>query len=176
MPPADLSDLQRDLVSTAADVATEFEDRAYEWEGDTPWENVETLADRGLWALSIPAEYGGGGMSVFEDILVTEAVTPHCPDTGWALLIATIAPRHVALFGTETAKERYLRPVAAGESEMGIAISEPGAGSDVGAMRTRLEAADDGGYTLHGEKTWITKYRSSDALVVWARLPGGDIG
>ncbi|MFB6310350.1 MAG: acyl-CoA dehydrogenase family protein [Salinirussus sp.] len=175
MPPSNLTDLQRDIVAAAEDVAGAFEDRAFEWQGDTPWENIELLANQGLWAMAIPEEYGGGGLSVIEDILVTEAIAPVCPDTGWALLNASVSPRYVAQFGTEAAKERYLPPVANGESEMCIAISEPGAGSDVGGMRTRLESDGDG-YTLHGEKTWITNYDTSEAAVVWARLPDGEIG
>jgi alkylation response protein AidB-like acyl-CoA dehydrogenase len=176
MPPSNLSDFQRDIVGAAEAVAADFADRAYEWQGDTPWANIATLADRGPWATAIPEAYGGGGLSVFEDILVIEAVTPVCPDTGWALMTAAIAPRYVALYGSDSAKERYLPPIAAGESEMAIAISEPGAGSDVGAMRTRLEPDGDGGYTLHGEKTWITNFDTADAAVVWARLPDGNIG
>ena len=175
MPPANLTDLQRDIVAAARDVAADFADDAFDWQGDTPWPNVKTLAEQGIWAMAIPEEYGGGGLSVFEDILAIEAVTPVCPDTGWAMMTAAIAPRYVAFFGSETAKERYLPPVANGESEMAIAISEPAAGSDVGSMRTRLEVDGDG-YRLHGEKTWITNFDTSEAAVVWAHLPDGEIG
>jgi alkylation response protein AidB-like acyl-CoA dehydrogenase len=107
MPPADLTDLQRQIATAAEDLAeAEFAGQAFDWQGETPWENVRTLADKGFYCVAIPEEYGGGGLSVFEDILVIESATPVCPDTGWAVMNATIAPRYVAYYGSEAAKER----------------------------------------------------------------------
>lgn len=77
MPPADLTDLQHQIAAAAEDLAeAEFVDRAFDWRGETPWENVRTLAGKGFYCVAIPEAYGGGGLSVFEDIRVIESVTP----------------------------------------------------------------------------------------------------
>jgi alkylation response protein AidB-like acyl-CoA dehydrogenase len=86
-----------------------------------------------------------------------------------------VAPRAVEMFGSETLKERYLPPVCAGESAIAIGISEPGAGSDAGGMETAVEETDDG-LRLSGEKIWLSYVPASDAAVVWARFPDGNLG
>jgi len=70
-----------------------------------PWPNLETLSDRGLLGVSLPEEYGGGGMSEFEAILLEEVVGRVCPDTAYALPDMG-APRAIAMFGSEAAKEK----------------------------------------------------------------------
>jgi len=76
------------------------------------------------------------------------------------------------MFGTEAAKERYLPPVTAGEDAIAIAISEPEAGSDVGSMRTTVEADGDE-LVVNGEKTWVSNVPHASAVVVWVRFPEG---
>jgi len=86
-----------------------------------------------------------------------------------------VSPRAVDMFGSETAKERYLPPVCAGESSFSIAISEPEAGSDAGAMGTRIEESS-GDLTITGEKIWVGFVEQSEAAVVWTRFPDGNLG
>ncbi|MEF8789181.1 MAG: acyl-CoA dehydrogenase family protein [Haloarculaceae archaeon] len=171
-----LTDEQRMIVGLAEELAEdEMAEEAFEWEGRTPWPNLERLADRGLLGLAIPEAYGGGGMGPFEELLVIEAIGRVCPDTAWLLVLDSIAPVALARFGTDAAKSRYLPPVCAGETTMAIAISEPEAGSDVTAMNTWVER-EGGEYYLTGEKTWVSAVPDSEAAVVWARFPDGDIG
>jgi alkylation response protein AidB-like acyl-CoA dehydrogenase len=137
------------LLSELAE--SEFAERACTWQGEFPQENVEPLADRGLIGINLAEEYGGG-MGKFEAVLAIETVGRVCSDTANYLYgQSMVAPRAVEMFGTEAAKERYLPPVTAGESALAIAISEPAAGSDVGAMRTRIEESG-GDYYLSGKK------------------------
>lgn len=168
-----LTDEQRLLVSSLRDLAErEFTERACRWEGARPWENLELLADRGFLGLSLPEEYGGGGMSPLDAVLMVETVGRICPDTAYSLP-DLVAPRTVEMFGSEAVKERYLPSVIAGEDFIPIAISEPEAGSDVGAMTTTVTEGDDGELFLNGQKTWVSGVPDANAAVVWVRFPEG---
>jgi len=172
-----LDDEQQMIVRLLSELAeSEFAERACTWQGEFPQENVETLADQGLIGINLAEEYGGGGMGEFEAVLAIETVGRVCPDTANYLYgQSMVAPRAVEMFGTEAVKERYLPPVTAGESALAIAISEPAAGSDVGAMRTRIEESG-GDYYLSGEKIWVSYVREADAAVVWTKFPDGNLG
>ncbi|SDK62455.1 acyl-CoA dehydrogenase family protein [Natronorubrum texcoconense] len=169
-----LSPEQELLVSSVADIAErEFADRAFEWDGEPPWENARLLADRGFLGVNFDEEYGGGGMTELDAILTIEAVGRVCPDTAEFLYNQQlVAPRAIELFGTEDAKERYLPPVLAAEDSIAIGISEPEAGSDVGAMGTRIEEDGDD-LVLNGEKTWVSNVEHSSAALVWTKFPDG---
>jgi alkylation response protein AidB-like acyl-CoA dehydrogenase len=169
-----LSNEQEMLVQSLGDLAeSEFADRAFEWHGEPPWENVELLADRGFLGLNIAEEYGGGGLGEFEAMLSIEVVGRVCPDTAEFLYNQQmVAPRAIEMFGSEPIKERYLPGVTAGEDAIAIAISEPGAGSDVGSMNTRVEERD-GDLVVSGEKTWVSNVEHASAAVVWAKFPEG---
>jgi alkylation response protein AidB-like acyl-CoA dehydrogenase len=171
-----LSSEQEMLVSSLEDLAREeFAEDAFEWAGEPPWPNIELLADRGYLGINVDEAYGGGGMSEFEAMLTIEAVGRVCPDTAEFLYNQQmVAPRAIEMFGTEAAKERYLPPVTGGEDAIAIAISEPEAGSDVGAMNTRVE--DDeatGDLVVTGEKIWVSNVRHASAAVVWAKFSEG---
>lgn len=173
---SDLTDEQQMIVDLVEEFSeSELANRAFEWNGETPWPNLEALSEHGLLCLSIPEDYGGGGMGVAEDMLVVEAVGNVCPDTAWTLVLNNIAPVAIAKFGTEAAKRCYLPPVCNGETTMAIAISEPGAGSDVTAMNTQVKR-ERGEYYLTGEKTWVSAVPDSEAAVVWTKFPDGNIG
>ncbi|MFB6121913.1 MAG: acyl-CoA dehydrogenase family protein [Haloferacaceae archaeon] len=170
----DLTSEQELLVSSLEELARdEFADDAFEWEGEPPWPNVELLADRGYLGINVDEAYGGGGLSEFEAMLTIETVGRVCPDTAEFLYNQQmVAPRAIEMFGTEAAKERYLPPVTAGEDAIAIAISEPGAGSDVGAMNTRVEERD-GRLVADGEKLWVSNVTHASAAVVWAKFADG---
>lgn len=170
-----LTDEQRMLVTTLQDIAaTEFADHACEWDGAKPWPNLELLADQGYLGISLPAAYGGGGMTMFEAILMYETVGRVCPDTAYALP-DTAAPRAIAMFGTDAAKEKYLPGVTSAETHMAIAISEPEAGSDVRAMNTHLTERD-GELYLTGEKIWVSGVNEAETAVVWTKFPDDHLG
>ncbi|WP_408958943.1 acyl-CoA dehydrogenase family protein [Natrinema sp. 74] len=169
-----LSPEQELLVSAVEDIAErEFADKAFDWGTESPWENVQTLAEQGFLGVNFPEEYGGGGMTELDAILVMEAVGRVCPDTAELLYnMQLVAPRAIELFGTEAAKERYLPPVLAGEDNVAIGISEPEAGSDVGSMGTRIEE-DGSELVLNGEKTWVSHVEDSSAALIWTTFPEG---
>lgn len=164
------------LDSLEALVENEFDDKAFDWQGETPWENIELLADRGYLGVNIGMEYGGGGMSELAAILTIETVGTVCPDTAQFLYEQQmVAPRAIEMFGTEAAKEKYLPPITAGEDSVAIAISEPEAGSDVAAMNTTCEEQGSD-LVVDGEKTWVSSVEESSAAVVWVKFPDEGLG
>jgi alkylation response protein AidB-like acyl-CoA dehydrogenase len=169
-----LTQEQQMLVESLRNLAeNEFADKAGTWQGERPVENLKTLADHGFLGVNLPTEYGGGGMSELAAVLVAEVVGRVCPDTAYAVNgQQMVAPRAIDMFGTEAAKERYLPPAIEGETKISIAISEPQAGSDVGAMNTAVEEDGDD-FVLNGEKTWVSGVPHSSAAVVWAKFPEG---
>lgn len=169
-----LSTEQEMLLSSLQELAeSEFAADAFEWDGEPPWPNIELLADRGFLGLNIAEEYGGGGMGEFEAMLSIEAVGQVCPDTAEYLYNQQmVAPRAIEMFGSETLKRQYLPAVTDGEAAIAIAISEPEAGSDVGAMNTHIEE-QDGDLMLNGEKIWVSNIPHAAAVVVWAKFPNG---
>ncbi len=173
----ELNEEQLMLVRTVKQLAErEFEENAFTWEGDYPRENVRTLGERGFLGVNLSEKYGGGGMTGVEALLTMETVGSVCPDTAYALyMLSFVAPRAIDMFGTDKARERYLPPVCKGESVVGIAISEPHAGSDAGAMHTEVRE-EEGGLRLYGEKIWVSMVPEADAAVVWARFPDGQLG
>lgn len=170
----ELSEEQRMLVNALRDISeSEFRENACSWGYDLPWENIEILAEQGFLGINLDEEYGGGGMTELEGLLMIEEVGRICPDTGEFLLTQQmVGPRAIQMFGSEAAKEQYLPPVVNGESYVAIAMSEPGGGSDLQSLSTTVEERGDQ-LVLNGHKTWVTDVPDADATVVWARFPEG---
>lgn len=169
-----LDEEQRLLVDSLEDLAErEFSRDAFGWDGTIPITNTKTLADYGFFGLTVPEEYGGGGMTEFESVLAIETVGRICPDTAhFQSQQELLGPRAVEMFGTEAVKREYLPPVTEGESGIAVAISEPEAGSDVKAMNTTVEDEGDE-LRIEGEKTWVSLFGVSDAAVTWVKYPEG---
>ena len=169
-----LTDEQRMVLETLEELAhSEFEEKAFSWEGETPWENIELLADQGFLGINIGEEYGGGGMDELAAMLTIEAVGEVCPDTAQYLYEQQmVAPRAIEMFGSEAVKEEYLPKVTAGETCIAVAISEPESGSDVASMNTEV-TEENGELILNGEKTWVSSVEESSAAVVWTKFPEG---
>lgn len=163
---------EQEMVLSALETIArdEFADKAFDWEGEPPWDNIELLAEQGFLGINFAEEYGGGGMTDFEAMLSIEAVGSVCPDTAEFIYNQQmVAPRAIEMFGSEEAKDTYLPPVINGEDFVAIAISEPESGSDVGSMKTRV--TDD--LVLNGEKIWVSNVPHADAAVVWVKFPEG---
>jgi alkylation response protein AidB-like acyl-CoA dehydrogenase len=169
-----LSDDHEQLIEEVDQLAeNEFRQSAFEWDGSVPWENLELLAERDLLGINLSEEYGGGGTSYLEPLLIGERIGRICPETVWYMnSINMMTGPDIERFGTEEAKEKYLGPLIAGEHLIFTAISEPEAGSDVMSMNTTVsEEGDD--LIINGEKTWVGYVPDSTAGVVWAKFPDG---
>lgn len=169
-----LTDEERMVLEAVKDLAeSEFSDTAFTWDGDDTWENIELLGEQGFLGISLPEDYGGGGLSETMSILMIEVVGQICPDTAYLLHgQQMVAPRAIEMFGSEEIKEEYLPPVVDGEERISIAISEPEAGSDVQSMTTTCTDRGDS-VVVDGEKLWVSHLSHASSIVVWARFPEG---
>lgn len=124
----------------------------------------------GLWCLDAPAEYGGGGLGVFESVVVTEQMAKHAfsfPAPGGGVF--GVSPPVVLYQGSERQIERYVIPTIDQAWPAFTAISEPSGGSDP-ARAIRTTAVRDGdGYRINGRKMWITGADRARYGVVYAR-------
>jgi alkylation response protein AidB-like acyl-CoA dehydrogenase len=143
---------------------------AREWEaaGRYPDEIVATMRQLGLFGLTVPEEYGGMAVDMVSLALVFEEIS-----RGW-MGVAGILGSHslscwmIARYGTDEQKQAHLPALASGERRTGIALTEPGAGSDLQGIQTTARRDGDS-YILNGRKTWITNARHADPLPVLAK-------
>jgi alkylation response protein AidB-like acyl-CoA dehydrogenase len=140
---------------------------AQEWEasGHYPDEIVAGMAAMGLFGLTVPEEYGGMAADMVSLAIVFEEIS-----RGW-MGIAGIIGSHtlscwmIARFGTDEQKTTYLPELSSGARRTGIALTEPGAGSDLQGIETTARRDGDF-YVINGRKTWITNARHADPLPV----------
>jgi len=131
------------------------------------------MAELGVFGLSIPEEYGGCFTDHLAVVAATEALSAASLGAGGSVMTRPeICAKALLHGGTEAQKMTWLPAIAGGQSIVGIAVTEPDAGSDVAAVRTRATPVE-GGYRLDGEKTWCTFGGRADVLVVLARTGDG---
>ncbi len=153
-------------------VENELAPHAQRWEEEEwfPDEVFPKLAAQGFLGLKYPEEYGGQGGDYLHDAILIEELT-RTGSGGTAAGIGAhvnIATPPIWKFGTEEQKQRYLVPAIRGEKIGALAITEPGAGSDVSALRTRAVPVE-GGWMVNGEKTYITNGVRAHFLVTAVR-------
>ena len=121
----------------------------------------------GMLLADVPAEYGGsGGTFAHQAVMIEEQGA--AGDTAFAIFVHVIMARYILNQGTEDQKQRYLPRLAAGEMIGAIAMTEPGAGSDLQGIRTSAERQGDA-YVLNGAKTFISNGSLADLIIVVAR-------
>jgi len=121
----------------------------------------------GLLCPDIPAEYGGGGVDFGFDAIVYEELSRAC-FSGFGSAIQSIVAHYILTYGTEAQKKRWLPKMATGEFITSIAMTEPGTGSDLQAVKTRA-VRDGDHYVLNGAKTFITNGYNANLIVVVAK-------
>jgi acyl-CoA dehydrogenase len=122
----------------------------------------------GLLGVSVPEEYGGPGGDFRHDVVVAEQVIRHGADGFAAGLHNVIITPYIQAHGTEGQKQRWLPKLVSGERVAAIAMSEPGAGSDLQSVRTSA-VRDGNGYRINGAKTFISNGQVADLIVVVAK-------
>ena len=169
-----ISDEQRALVGTVRDlVRTNFSGRVMKWQDGTfPWENMHDLARIGVLGMSVPEEYGGSGLPVFDTALVLEEVGKVCYATAMALMGEVgVQVRVISTYAPENMKRDILPRVCSGESLLAVCMTEPHAGTDVANYRTNTTIKGDRA-TVKGVKTLISRADEAEWFVVFSRIDG----
>ncbi|MDQ1643300.1 MAG: hypothetical protein QOJ90_2651 [Actinomycetota bacterium] len=132
-----------------------------------PQASYDALRAAGFHAVHVPEEFGGAGADALSTIIVIEEVARVCASTSLIPAVNKLGTMPLLLAASEDLLKRYLPAVASGEAMFSYALSEPEAGSDAVAMRTRA-VRDGDGYVLNGAKRWITNAGISEYYTVMA--------
>ena len=143
----------------------------WEREGRVDRDAWRQAAEMGLLCASIPAAYGGGGGTLAHEAVIQQAATRAGIGGSFGvgnMIHSAIVAHYILAYGSEEQKQRWLPAMARGERLGAIAMTEPGAGSDLQNVRTRASAVQ-GGWLLSGAKTFISNGQTADLIVVAAR-------
>jgi len=170
----DLNEEQRMWQEAVHDfVAREVKPKArqVDEEGEFNWEAVRKMGRLGLLGLNVPEEFGGTGVDAVSAAIAIEELGWGCGSTALAIAAHNgLGCASIALFGSDALKERFLPPVVTGKGGLAaLALTEPGAGSDLkGGVRTRAELSG-GDWVINGAKMWCTNASLADFIVTLVR-------
>jgi alkylation response protein AidB-like acyl-CoA dehydrogenase len=134
---------------------------------------LRKAGELGLTSVHLPEKYGGMEMDLTSAMLVAEGIAKDGSYAAWHGGQSGIGALPLLFFGTEEQKQRYLPKVANAEMVAAYALSEPQAGSDALAARTRADLSPDGKhYILNGQKMWITNGGAADLFTIFAKVGG----
>jgi len=155
----------RDSIRKLMDrIATPEYVRRLDREQAYPYELYETWVEAGLLRLPYPEQYGGLGGSVLDMVVLAEELSAKSADFFMAFAGSTFCGLNILRKASEEQKQYWLPKLFAGEKRMAISISEPDAGSDVGAMRTTAKRDGDH-YVINGHKIWSTGAGAKNAVI-----------
>ncbi|MEW2504695.1 acyl-CoA dehydrogenase family protein [Amycolatopsis sp. NPDC047767] len=126
---------------------------------------IERMKELGVFGLAIPEPYGEVKVSTPCYALVTAELARGWMSLAGAMGGHTVVAKLLLMYGTEEQKQKFLPRMATGELRAAMALTEPGGGSDLQAMRTRARRVDDG-YVVDGTKTWITNARRAGLVAL----------
>jgi alkylation response protein AidB-like acyl-CoA dehydrogenase len=167
-----LTETQQLIRDTAARFAREVvapRARMTDREERFPADVYAQMAEVGLLGVNLPSELGGAEAGVVSYALAMMEISAACASTSVGMAVTNMCGELINAFGTDAQKKKHVTALTSGKAVAGaFALSEPHAGSDAGAMRTK--AVKQGGkWVLNGAKQWITSGAYSGVIVVWAR-------
>jgi isovaleryl-CoA dehydrogenase len=163
------ADMLRDAVRSFS--ADEIAPRAADIDrtNEFPMDLWPKLGNLGVLGVTVDEEYGGAGMGYLEHSVAMEEISRASASVGLSYgAHSNLCVNQIRLNGTEEQKRKYLPKLISGENVGALAMSEPGAGSDVVSMKLRAVKKGDR-YVLNGNKMWITNGPDADTLVVYAK-------
>ena len=147
-----IRDAARDFAMAEIEPGAMARDHASEF----PASIIKQLGEMGFMGMNIPEAYGGAGVDYLSYILALEEIAKVDASVAGIMSVNnSVACAPILNFGTEEQKQKYLKPLASGEVIGGFMLTEPNAGSDAAALKTRATKVD-GGWKLNGSKAWIT--------------------
>jgi alkylation response protein AidB-like acyl-CoA dehydrogenase len=136
--------------------------------GEFPWDMKELLAEQGILGMPFAEQYGGTGSSELTILQVIEELARADATTALLLCVQQLGSLPIQLAGTEEQKQRFFPRLASGEWLAAYGLTEPGSGSDAGAMKTRADRQGDT-YVLNGMKHFITNASVAHVYTVFAK-------
>jgi alkylation response protein AidB-like acyl-CoA dehydrogenase len=175
--PEDLSEEHRAVGRAAADFyKNEVEpnlDAIQHGDHDLAVRILRKSAGLGLVSITTPERFGGMELDLTSAFVVAEQISRDASYSGWHGAHAGIGTMPLLLFGTEAQKAKYLPKLSSAEMVAAYCLSEPHAGSDALAAKTRADLSADGThYILNGQKMWITNGGKADLFTVFAKIGG----
>ena len=154
-------------------------EKVAQWTADGEVDRATLLAagEQGIIGLAVPEEFGGAGM--LQDYRFRAIVNEEVIGAGWGSLAGALgiqddlAVPYIARMGTQAQKEKWLPGMATGEVLGALAMTDPGAGSDLRGIHTNAKKVD-GGYILNGAKTFISSGKTADIVVTFAKTGEGN--
>lgn len=160
-----IQEMTRDFARNVVGPRAKEVDRSHEYPKDT----IKEMSELGLMGVEVPEEWGGSGMDAMCYVIAVEEISAACGSTGVIMSAhnsLAIAP--IQKFGTDDHKKKYLAPLARGELIGCLALTEPSAGSDAAAIKTKAELVGDE-WVINGSKLFITNGKEAGVIVLFAR-------
>jgi alkylation response protein AidB-like acyl-CoA dehydrogenase len=145
-----------------APIAAEFDES-----GEFPHETIKKMGGMGFMGIEVPEQYGGAGMDTLAYVLALEEICKADASHGVIMSVNNSLYCHgIMKFGTEEQKQKFITPIASGQSIGAYSLTEPQSGSDAGTMKSRA-TRDGDSYILNGRKSWVTSGPVADYFVVF---------
>jgi alkylation response protein AidB-like acyl-CoA dehydrogenase len=162
-----IRDLARDFARTSILPGAIERDRTHAF----PAQLVAELGEMGFLGMFVPEQYNGAGLGILDYVVALEEICYADAGVGVVMSVQnSLVNWPILNFGTDAQKEKYLSRLATGEKLGCYALTEPSAGSDAAAQKTRATPRDDGSFVLNGTKMWITNGPQADVCVAYTTL------
>jgi isovaleryl-CoA dehydrogenase len=166
---SDEAEMIRETVARFADERIAPLAESIDREDRFPRELWSEMGELGLHGITVPEADGGLGLGYLEHVIAIEEVSRASASVGLSYgAHSNLCVNQIARWGTAEQKAKYLPKLISGEHVGALAMSEPGAGSDVVSMKLKADAVQ-GGFVLNGTKFWITNGHQAEVLVVYAK-------
>lgn len=165
----DTADMLRDSVADFAQARIAPIAAEIDTSNEFPMDLWPAMGEIGVLGVTVDEQYGGAGMGYLEHVVAMEEISRASASVGLSYgAHSNLCVNQIHRNGNDDQKAKYLPKLVSGEYVGALAMSEPGAGSDVVSMKLRADRAE-GGYVLNGSKMWITNGPDADVLVVYAK-------
>jgi butyryl-CoA dehydrogenase len=162
--------LLRDTVRRFAEEVVKPRAKEIDESGEFPRSFYDQAGELGLSGVAVPEEHGGAGMDALSYCIVIEEISRVCATSGVILSVNnSLVCDPILKFGNDEQKKEFLAPLAAGRKLGCFALTEPGAGSDAGSLRSTARRDGDD-YILNGNKIFITNGTDADVALVFASI------